>query len=82
MRGVQEITCYGVVCRGEVLTQFSRHGRTESDVCQKGSNSIALDRSRKKQRCANILLSGRDVKQPCVCLCVCACVRACVHVCV
>ena len=31
-----EIICFGIVCRGEFLKQFGRHGRTECDGCQKG----------------------------------------------
>ena len=39
-----EITC-GIICRGEFLTQFLRHERTEYDGCQKGVNSIAFPTS-------------------------------------
>ena len=34
-----EILSGSVVCRGDFLTQLSRHGRIECDGCQKGDNS-------------------------------------------
>ena len=44
-----EITCCGIVCIGEILSEFYKHGRTECDRYQKGANSIALEHSRRKR---------------------------------
>ena len=45
-----EITCCGIVCRGEILMEFITRGKIGCDCCQKGENSIVLEHSQEKQR--------------------------------